>query len=255
MSKTVNQVRGSFRNIGAEYESSTEEERCSGINFYPLAYIEAERIGHIANKGIEVGAGIIAVLSPQTDWKLNLSMAYDFLENRFSRRQTVANNVKAYRILLGANPLDVIGMTAHKTRAFYNAIVNPLGTMKKIPRERFWNVSNIHCVIDRHAGGVYYGKPLQEFQRSQLSYWRVYNRISNAYIQKAYELDIHPNELQAITWHSFRHKYKGRPAKVVQRELNKRKRIESPVNNKDILYTPVNTFNIEVNGGGVLVNV
>ena len=80
------------------------------------------------------------------------------------------------------------------------------------------------AVSDRHAGGVYYGYPLIESERKQLSTWKVIKRISNAYIKVAEGLDIPLNELQAVTWHSFRNKYKNKYAISIRKSARKGKK-------------------------------
>ena len=45
-------------------------------------------------------------------------------------------------------------------------------------------------------------------------------RISNAYFKVAQGLNIPVNELQAITWHSFRNKYQNRRALAIRKGRN-----------------------------------
>ena len=79
------------------------------------------------------------------------------------------------------------------------------------------NKLNKLVVIDKHAGGVYFGCPLIEPEAKQLSNWRVFNRICTAYIKVSEGLNIPVNELQAITWHSFRNKFQNKHALAIRK--------------------------------------
>ena len=224
MAKAENQIRGSYRNILDEYFRSTKEEKTIGKLFYPNANAIAIDIGHKFGfenqEGLNIGAGILASLSPQTEWIRNVMLAFEFVETGWADKQTKANNNKALKILNGQNPMDVLGDTAYKVKAFYKAIQEPYGN------NLITNVSGFPdnliklAVIDRHAGGVYNKLPLIEQERRQLSNWKVIKRISNAYFKVAQGLNIPVNELQAITWHSFRNKYQNRRALAIRKGRN-----------------------------------
>ena len=119
--------------------------------------------------------------------------------------------------------MEVLGKQSYKTKAFYKAIKDPEGN-NLIDYVVGFDKPTEMAVIDRHAGGVYYGYPLIESERKQLSTWKVIKRISNAYIKVAEGLDIPLNELQAVTWHSFRNKYKNKYAISIRKSARKGKK-------------------------------
>ena len=233
MTKSENQVKGSYRNILDEYFKSSVEEKTLGKMFYPNANATAIDIGHklgfSGDEGLNIGAGILAALSPQTEWFTNITMAFEFIETRYVKKQTKANNNKALKILDGMEPMDVLGETAYKVKAFYKAIQDPYGNNLIEQVQGFPDNKINLAVIDKHAGGVYLGWPLIEKEAKQLSNWRTIRRISNGYFKVAEGLNLHVNEVQAVTWHSFRNKYQNRKALSIRKkgkQKNWNKRVE-----------------------------
>ena len=227
MAKHENQIKGSYRNILNEYFNSSKEEKKLGKAFYPNANVIAwsigNALGYSVNESANIGAGILSALSPRTDWENNIQLAYEFVEKKWADKQTKANNNKALKILDGEDPMEVLGKQSYKTKAFYKAIKDPEGN-NLIDYVVGFDKPTEMAVIDRHAGGVYYGYPLIESERKQLSTWKVIKRISNAYIKVAEGLDIPLNELQAVTWHSFRNKYKNKYAISIRKSARKGKK-------------------------------
>jgi len=221
MAKAENQIKGSYKNILNEYFKSSREEKMLGKLFYPNANATAIDIGHRLgfndSESLIVGAGIIAALSPQIEWLNNIVLAFEFVETKYAKKQTKANNNKALKILEGENPMDVLGREAFKVKAFYMAIVDPHGNNLIEKVSGFPNNKKQLAVIDRHAGGVYFGWPLIEKERRQLGNWKTLSRISKAYFKVAEGLNIPLNELQSVTWHSFRNKYQNKHALSIRK--------------------------------------
>jgi hypothetical protein len=227
MAKAENQIKGSYRNILDEYFRSSKEEKTLGKLFYPNANATAIDIGHRLgfndSEGLTIGAGIIAALSPQTEWLNNVALSFEFIETKWANKQTKANNNKALKILDGEEPMDVLGPEAFKVKAFYKAIREPYGNNLIEKVVGFPNNKKQLAVIDRHAGGVYFGWPLIEKERRQLGNWKTLGRISKAYFKVAEGLNISINELQAVTWVSFRNKYQNRKALTIRKKRNSMK--------------------------------
>ena len=187
----TNDVKGSFRNIlnlDLCNDSITIGER-----WYPEAHETALGLGKLAGyktdtRRVQVGAGILAALSPQTEWGDNIQLAHMLIGTGHANGQTGKNNEKALRILDGENPVDVL--KGRKVVPFYKAIVNPTG--------------NNPTVVDRHAAAVYMGRSLEERELSQLQSERIFKRISGAYARAAKMRGVHPNVLQAQTWLQWR---------------------------------------------------
>jgi len=102
MAKAENQIKGSYKNILGEYFNSSIEEKMLGKRFYPNAHATAIELGNelgVSYDALSIGAGIIASLSPQTEWLRNLQYAYEFVQTKKCPSQTKANNAKALAIL------------------------------------------------------------------------------------------------------------------------------------------------------------
>lgn len=135
--------------------------------------------------------GVFAALSPNADYKTNLSSTKTMLgafNNGRSldefRVTTYGNNKrKAWSILNGKTPLEVL--LAKKTRSFY------------------LNISNPHdpdpVTIDGHMYSVWW---LERFkmQDAQVGSGNRYDKIAADYRFAAKALGILPNQLQAICW-------------------------------------------------------
>ena len=220
MAKAENQIRGSYKNILGEYFNSSNEEKMLGKRFYPNAHATAIELGNelgVTYDALSIGAGIIASLSPQTEWVRNLQYAYEFVQTKKCPSQTKANNAKALAILEGSDPMLVLGKGSYKVKAFYKAIVDPYGDNYITAVSGFKDNKTNLAVIDRHAGGIYLGYPLIEKERRQLTNWKTIHRISKGYFKVARGLNIPVNEVQAVTWHSFRNKYKGKIAMAIRK--------------------------------------
>ena len=137
---------------------------------------------------VTVGAGILAALSPQTEWGDNIHLAHLLIGTGHASGQTGVNNEKALKILQGEDPMTVL--KGRKVVPFYKAIVNPEGDNP--------------TVVDRHASAVYMGRPLIEKELNQLQSPVIYRRISGAYAKAAKVKGVHPNVLQAQTWLQWR---------------------------------------------------
>lgn len=96
-------------------------ENDAGADWYYNSRRTARRLARQYGGGLGRSAGIIAALSPQVQWKVNVRMAEDMLRDGWATGQTYANLLKAERILQGARPLTVLG--GPKVRAFYRAIM------------------------------------------------------------------------------------------------------------------------------------
>lgn len=137
-------------------------------------------------------AGIVAALSPQQGWKVNLAQAAQCLKTKKFRSHTRANCEKARRIFKGEEPLKVLG--GHKVRAFFRNIVagGETGLLGGV------------CV-DRHTLSVCLGRETTPEDQQHLS-----NRVSlqrecqNAFKLASIKAGLLPSELQAITWITYR---------------------------------------------------
>ncbi len=139
--------------------------------------------------------GVFAALSPNSDYKTNVSSARTMLaaHNRGAaiddfKVTTYKNNKrKAWSILEGRRPLDVI--VAKKTRSFYLNIIAPFHP---------WPVT-----IDGHMYSVWMLKRFNMIE-AQVGSGKKYDRISSDFRLAAKAVGILPNQLQAICWFTWK---------------------------------------------------
>lgn len=168
------------RNINSVISRATPEELIAGINWYPLANAIAREM---ADGDLIKGAGVLAALSPQKNWDVNVRIARESFELGRGTGNTPANNDKVTRILNGEEPLDVIG--GKKVVSFFHNIVNPTGK---------------NVTIDRHAVSVAIGRYSTDDDTKFLSRKGVYDSFATAYRRSAGRMKKNPAEVQAISW-------------------------------------------------------
>jgi hypothetical protein len=169
------------RNIISVWSIATDEEVSDGREWYRTAHQTARML---ADGDVRTGAGLLAALSPQTAWWLNVELACDAFEAGTARRHTRDSCSKANKILAGVDPVDVLPME-RKTGQFYLCILNP-------------GHPDAVC-IDRHAYDIAVGIPLGEWNRGLSAKGR-YQLIADCYREAARRLGELPMVVQATTW-------------------------------------------------------
>lgn len=166
--------------VRTAYLAVTEAHLAEGRQWYPYAHSVASEIsgGHARQ-----GAGVLAALSAQKRWPLNVSLAWDAFEgNVHGHTGTVLAKVRA--ILAGQAPEDILPMHL-KTGHFYRCIAEPDNARS--------------VVIDRHAhdivAGTRYGNALRGLDNTTR-----YESIADAYRLAALDLGALPSVVQAVTW-------------------------------------------------------
>jgi hypothetical protein len=185
---TDNLLRGSYQNIEDLYLGAVPTSHIDGENWYPTANLIATKVGDGDTKK---GAGILAVLSPQKDWDVNIGLAFELVATGWATGQTKDNNNKALAILGGVDPDTMLlgskGKGGAKVSSFYNAILYP--TWDNIP------------VVDRHAQAVYYGKVPTAYEVGRVfGSPRTMRRVQGSYIKVAKKYNVPYNVVQAVTW-------------------------------------------------------
>lgn len=169
-------------NIINTFWSATPSRLQAGRDWYPRAH-ETARL--IANDGDVVkGAGVLAALSPQTSWWLNVELASDAFENHRAGRHTRDSCRKANRIMAGEDPRTVLPMR-RKTGQFFLCILDPSDTGP--------------VCVDRHAHDVAVGKPFGDAHRGLDAHGR-YDLIAECYREAAHRVGEIPSVVQAVTW-------------------------------------------------------
>lgn len=169
------------QNIIKAWHAADEDQVRRGRDWYPYA----QRLAYLMAEGnVTAGAGVIAALSPQRAWHLNIKLAEQAFETGEVRGQ-VGNAVeKARRIMLGEDPLVVLPEDS-KTHNFYRSIIDPDDPDP--------------VVVDRHASDIAVGEVQGSADRG-LSNKRRYATLAHAYREAARRLDEIPSVVQAVTW-------------------------------------------------------
>lgn len=173
-------MAGYVANIKARIKSATPGQKARAVSWYPVAHDLAEIIG---NGDVRVGAGLLAALSVNKSWSLNKKLAADAAKgNVHGHMSIVLGWVRD--ILNGKDPMIVLPPDS-KTWNFYRAIVDPLDPDT--------------VVIDRHVHDAIVGKTYGNVRRG-LSNKTRYATFAHAVRVAARELEMLPNEVQAILW-------------------------------------------------------
>ena len=212
-------VRGSYQNIIDCFNRADGESVLEGGVWYQMAQSWAEVVGRRINhyghsvlptkqEQIVMGAGIISAFSPQTNWDNNKTMAWRFAETLIKPDWcTEANYRKAMAIIdypiepFGAQTTILeeyidgcLGKGAYKTKAFFHNIVSPEGQGGP--------------TIDRHAISIYLGKRCNMMELRRGLEGKANRTIRDAYLKASKILEVHPNQVQAITWVQWRKELK-----------------------------------------------
>lgn len=178
------------RNIISVWSIASDDEWEQGAHWYEQAHQTARML---ADGDVKVGAGLLAALSPQTAWWLNVELACDAYESGTASRHTRDSCSKANKILAGIDPVDVLPMT-RKTGQFYLSILDP-------------DDPEAVC-IDRHAYDIAVGIPLGDWNRGLSAHGR-YKLIADSYREAARRLEQLPSVVQAVTWLVWRNNLAG----------------------------------------------
>lgn len=182
-------------NLHTVWSQITEWDRNVAINSYlkyhDMAYLAAGQFGY---QGY-IGAAVFAALSPNNDYHGNLRDMKNLLAaaraglkiNQFTVSTYGNNKRKAWDIVQGANPLDMI--VASKTRNFYLNINNPLDPYP--------------VTIDGHMVNIWRG------QRQNLVGLRgitpkIYAEVAQAVRDFSREVGLIANQVQALMWQTWR---------------------------------------------------
>lgn len=164
-------------NILSVFGRATPLDYVEGLTWYPRAHELAKEIAPT----LEMGAGVIAALSPMMGWERNAFLARESFATGKAFGGLGKNVAKAQAIIDGSDPLIVLG--GDKVTNFYQNILT---------------AGNSGVTIDRHAYDIALNKVHGKEKRRIGK--RVYREFSEAYVEAAKHIDILPAELQSITW-------------------------------------------------------
>jgi len=186
------------RRITRVFDAATPEQLEKGLTWYDAAHSIAEGLADMYDLTLEQASAVIAALSPQISWALNVKLATRACWNHGLTGGALGANVeKANRILSGEKVSDVLGTaeskSGHKVRAFFQSILTS---------GRATNVSSV-C-IDRHAQAIAEGTRDTRYLTPKR-----YLEIAQAYVDAAHVINrrkhgnlppVTPAQVQAVTW-------------------------------------------------------
>ena len=201
------QFRTMVSNVETILGWATPNEVKAGRDWYPTANDHARRIGRLAGHknredAIHAGSGVIAALSPMTEWDENLINAHSMAKTGIPQNEPPQQaQDKARSILLGGDPEDHVvkpGRPQNKTYHFYRNIKDP---------------SDPHFVtIDRHAHDATMGHGMVGNDRGLEQPGR-YRKFTEAYALAGSRAGISlPKQAQAQAWGTWKRVKGGKSA-------------------------------------------
>jgi hypothetical protein len=180
------------------FDAANADEIKEGLRWYDEANEYSRELAARFNLPLQVVVGIIAAYSPQTGWQENKRYALSFLIHPKLRHKSLTQDLKARNISKLTDEREIyaalsVNDKAFKTKAFFLNILNPDVVTS--------------VTIDRHAIGVCIQHPNKTNALSD-DYGKLtkqqYEFFERAFVKASAKLDILPQQLQAITWLSYR---------------------------------------------------
>jgi len=178
-------------NILEEYNQATPLDLEEGRDWYYEASHKVEDLATKYKITHTQAALVVAALSPQLAWPLNIAYANDFL-NLGHCGHFLSCQVKAMECLSGSRTaLSTDGKNALKTHNFAQLLANPSADL---------------IVIDSHAASICLGHKITKPDSDRLTKNTrgFYNLCESAYREAAAIANERSSALQAITWLSYR---------------------------------------------------
>jgi hypothetical protein len=187
-------INQQIKNILAIYAEATPEEITAGMKWYTTANEIVKYLAEKYHKPECTVTGVLAALSPGTDWHQNIIDTVFIL--KMGEKAIVStygqNKRKALKILGMSDEDEIFTILLHKSKInktsqfFINILYPALGSI---------------VTVGRHIVRVAYDEILNE--QIYLTPNR-YLSIQNAYYRCAQVEGMRANQLQAITWLTFR---------------------------------------------------
>lgn len=171
-------------NVLTVYRRATDADHAAGMSWYNEAHSLALEL---SPDDVYRAAGVISALSPRLKWNINVRIARRAFETGTVTGHTKVMCSMAQRILDGEYVFDVL--KGDKTRAFADAIAT--------------NGKSSIATVDRHALEIALGKVYSDKERPNIGK-RLYREMASYYSEAADIAGITVNEMQAVTWVTWR---------------------------------------------------
>lgn len=216
---SARQFETHVRNINNMMASTNEDQRRKGNDWYYAAHQLAR---HFGGGDPERGAGIIAALSPQTGWGVNLNQARQLAEHPgFSRRElkelAIPKKKGGDRSFLAGTPLamhpgDTI-LNAYRISHQGESPSEVLDPRKKTGQffQNIYDPENPEPVtIDQHAHDLAIGRKMGSGVGRGLDAVSRYGSFARAYHAARTDWGVMAHQLQATTWAGWRDQHPSR---------------------------------------------
>ncbi len=189
------------RNILKVYRRATLDDFADGVEWYRRALVQCEEIGDEYSMRINTVIGVMAALSPNNKWDINVRNTWEMIDAWCNQRDIDsfkvstygANKRKAWSILeeqLHTDDDILTRLNGQKTRSFYS------------------NIRGLDEVtIDGHALNIARGVRFNLTDDRTNIGKRLYRELQQAYVRAAKRVGIEPHNLQAITWTTWRREH------------------------------------------------
>lgn len=166
-------------NIMSTYKRATPSELLDGIGWYARA---RDLALELTPDNVWIGAGVLSALSPFKRWDINVRIARVSISTGIAQGNMPMHNAIAQKVIDGVPTLDAIN--GPKTRSFAIAIAT--------------GGNGAIATIDRHAYDIAMAKIHTDKERKINK--TVYREMAAAYQECGDYLGIAVNDIQAITW-------------------------------------------------------
>lgn len=184
-------------NLLKYYYQASKDQINSGLEWYKQAHEFCIDLSKKSGLPVFKVAGIVAALSPQTNWQRNKEISIRFILNNESKGLHNSNQLdKAFECLHADNEKEIYLMLSKnqvKTSQFFYNILN--------------YKQNLGVTIDRHALAATFQKPekvksLSDAMSKMTA--KQYNFFMSCYSSAAQKVNILGHEFQAVLWLVYR---------------------------------------------------
>lgn len=229
------------------YDKNFHDDYHSGGDFYHHANKLARNLGNSHGLSQRTTTGVIAGLSPGTDWDRNVTQAMHLIANHKDYdhlppeeaakayhatvgtgnehgvvRNTVDNYTKAFHILRGGDPSDHLG--GHKVRSFFNNILDPnnKGGVNSVTMDRHAISAAVGGTVSaKRLDSVFYdGSSAENNTKGTYAHFADAYRDAHARLTEAgHDAGATPAHFQAKIWGVWRNQAKDNAKKTPEKRL------------------------------------
>jgi len=170
-------------NILEIYNQATLQEHSEGRGWYSSALSFCEEVSKDVKLPIMNIAGLVAAISPQTEWSINKEWTKLYFKGNY--KQNGVQNEKCHKIKKAKSFSEIMGILhGPKTKNFFGSIL--------YPEDKHF------VVIDSHMLKVLSGLYIDTCTPYQ------YNKLKTIFKEVSTELNTTPASLQSVCWLTYK---------------------------------------------------